>query len=160
MLDRGWTEIATTVKENYHLFDGFVVLHGTDSLAYTASALSFMMSDLGKPVILTGSQASIFALQSDAVDNLLGSLIIAGTFVVPEGKRTLFAFPFLLSGGPCVRMLSPVLTRIDVGQTKRDSGTDHGQSACSLAIRSSEETARLNFQPRRLMRLPAQTVIP
>ncbi|KAK0635224.1 asparaginase-domain-containing protein [Bombardia bombarda] len=80
----GWTEIATTVKENYHLFDGFVVLHGTDSLAYTASALSFMMSDLGKPVILTGSQASIFALQSDAVDNLLGSLIIAGTFVIPE----------------------------------------------------------------------------
>lgn len=66
------------------MFDGFVVLHGTDSLAYTASALSFMMSDLGKPVILTGSQASIFALQSDAVDNLLGSLIIAGTFVIPE----------------------------------------------------------------------------
>jgi len=80
----GWTEIALTIKENYHLYDGFVVLHGTDSLAYTASALSFMMSDLGKPVILTGSQASIFALQSDAVDNLLGSLIIAGTFVIPE----------------------------------------------------------------------------
>ena len=80
----GWTEIAMTIKENYHIFDGFVVLHGTDSLAYTASALSFMMSDLGKPVILTGSQASIFALQSDAVDNLLGSLIIAGTFVLPE----------------------------------------------------------------------------
>ncbi|KAK4467016.1 asparaginase-domain-containing protein [Cladorrhinum samala] len=80
----GWTEIAMTIKENYHLFDGFVVLHGTDSLAYSASALSFMMSDLGKPVILTGSQASIFALQSDAVDNLLGSLIIAGTFVLPE----------------------------------------------------------------------------
>ena len=79
-----WTEIAMTVKENYHLYDGFVVLHGTDSLSYSASALSFMMSDLGKPVILTGSQASIFALQSDAVDNLLGSLIIAGTFVIPE----------------------------------------------------------------------------
>lgn len=80
----GWTQIASTVKANYHLFDGFVVLHGTDSLAYSASALSFMLQDLGKPVILTGSQASIFALQSDAVDNLLGSLIIAGTFVIPE----------------------------------------------------------------------------
>ncbi len=80
----GWSEIAHAVRENYRLFDGFVVLHGTDSLAYTASALSFMMSDLGKPVILTGSQASIFALQSDAVDNLLGSLIVAGTFVIPE----------------------------------------------------------------------------
>ncbi|OAA66839.1 lysophospholipase-like protein [Niveomyces insectorum RCEF 264] len=80
----GWTAIAEAVRDNYPLFDGFVVLHGTDSLAYTASALSFMMADLGKPVILTGSQASIFALQSDAVDNLLGSLIIAGTFTIPE----------------------------------------------------------------------------
>ncbi|KAF4626353.1 hypothetical protein G7Y89_g11803 [Cudoniella acicularis] len=81
---KGWTQIATTVQDNYSLFDGFVVLHGTDSLAYTSSALSFMLSHLGKPVILTGSQASIFALQSDAVDNLLGSLIIAGTFMIPE----------------------------------------------------------------------------
>ncbi|OAQ63466.1 lysophospholipase [Pochonia chlamydosporia 170] len=79
-----WASMALCVKQNYHLFDGFVILHGTDSLAYTASALSFMMSNLGKPVILTGSQAPIFALQSDAVDNLLGSLIIAGTYVIPE----------------------------------------------------------------------------
>lgn len=76
--------MAMAVHENYHLFDGFVILHGTDSLAYTASALSFMMNSLGKPVILTGSQAPIFSLQSDGVDNLLGSLIIAGTFVIPE----------------------------------------------------------------------------
>lgn len=96
---KGWSQIAETVSNNYALFDGFVVLHGTDSLAYTASALSFMLSHLGKPVILTGSQgelsskvvpnradevASIFALQSDAVDNLLGSLILAGTFMIPE----------------------------------------------------------------------------
>lgn len=80
----GWEAMATTIRDNYHLFDGFVILHGTDSLAYTASALSFMLSNLGKPIILTGSQAPIFALQSDAVDNLLGSLIIAGTFVIPE----------------------------------------------------------------------------
>jgi len=80
----GWSQIATTIQNNYALFDGFVVLHGTDSLAYTSSALSFMCSHLGKPIIFTGSQASIFALQSDAVDNLLGSLIIAGTFMIPE----------------------------------------------------------------------------
>ncbi|KAH8733340.1 asparaginase-domain-containing protein [Ilyonectria robusta] len=79
-----WDAMAMAVHENYHLFDGFVILHGTDSLAYTASALSFMMNSLGKPVILTGSQAPIFSLQSDGVDNLLGSLIIAGTFVIPE----------------------------------------------------------------------------
>lgn len=80
----GWTQIATTIQNNYSLYDGFVVLHGTDSLAYTSSALSFMLSHLGKPIILTGSQASIFQLQSDATDNLLGSLIIAGTFMIPE----------------------------------------------------------------------------
>ncbi|RCI07487.1 hypothetical protein L249_4516 [Ophiocordyceps polyrhachis-furcata BCC 54312] len=79
-----WAAMASAVHENYHLFDGFVILHGTDSLAYTASALSFHFANLGKPVILTGSQAPIFALQSDAVDNLRGSLIIAGTFVIPE----------------------------------------------------------------------------
>ncbi|KPM38364.1 hypothetical protein AK830_g8203 [Neonectria ditissima] len=79
-----WDAMAQAVLENYHLFDGFVILHGTDSLAYTASALSFMMNSLGKPVILTGSQAPIFSLQSDGVDNLLGSLVIAGTFLIPE----------------------------------------------------------------------------
>ena len=84
MSAQDWAAMAMAVKDNYHLFDGFVILHGTDSLAHTASALSFMMSNLGKPVILTGSQAPIFTLQSDAVDNLLGSLIIAGTFIIPE----------------------------------------------------------------------------
>ena len=51
---QGWAEIARTISRNYTLFDGFVVLHGTDSLAYTGSALSFMLQNLGKPVILTG----------------------------------------------------------------------------------------------------------
>ncbi|KAI1438842.1 L-asparaginase [Xylaria sp. CBS 124048] len=98
----GWTAIASAIRANYHLFDGFVVLHGTDSLAYSASALSFMLSDLGKPVILTGSQASIFALQSDAVDNLLGSLIIAGTFVIPE--VCLFFHHKLYRGNRCTKV--------------------------------------------------------
>lgn len=51
---KGWDQIAQTIWRNYKLFDGFVVLHGTDSLAYTCSALSFMLQHLGKPVILTG----------------------------------------------------------------------------------------------------------
>ncbi|KAL8726481.1 MAG: hypothetical protein Q9166_006676 [cf. Caloplaca sp. 2 TL-2023] len=80
----GWTEIARTICRNYRSFDGFVVLHGTDSLAYTCSALSFMLQNLGKPVILTGSQAPMTELQNDATDNLLGSLIIAGHFMIPE----------------------------------------------------------------------------
>jgi lysophospholipase len=80
----GWDEIAKTVYRNYQLYDGFVILHGTDSLAYTASALSFMLQNLGKPVILTGSQAPMSELQNDATDNLLSSLIIAGHFMIPE----------------------------------------------------------------------------
>lgn len=80
----GWDLIAKAVFRNYQLFDGFVVLHGTDSLAYTCSALSFMLQHLGKPVIFTGSQAPMFELQNDATDNLLSSLIIAGHFMIPE----------------------------------------------------------------------------
>ncbi|KAL3429729.1 asparaginase-domain-containing protein [Aspergillus tetrazonus] len=81
---KGWAEIARTIERNYTLFDGFVVLHGTDSLAYTCSALSFMLQNLGKPVILTGAQAPMLELQNDATDNLLGSLVVAGHFMIPE----------------------------------------------------------------------------
>ncbi|PSK59352.1 lysophospholipase [Elsinoe australis] len=80
----GWDEIARSIYRNYTLYDGFVVLHGTDSLAYTSSALSFMLQNLGKPVILTGSQAPMMQLQNDATDNLLSSLVIAGHFMIPE----------------------------------------------------------------------------
>ncbi|KAI9860920.1 MAG: hypothetical protein M1813_005599 [Trichoglossum hirsutum] len=81
---KGWAEIAKTIFYNYQLFDAFVILHGTDSLAYTCSALSFMLQNLGKPVILTGSQSPMLELQNDATDNLLGSLVIAGHFMIPE----------------------------------------------------------------------------
>ena len=80
----GWIQIASVVANNYDLFDGFVILHGTDSLAYSCSALSFILEDLGKPVVLTGSQAPITELQNDATDNLLGSMIVAGHFAIPE----------------------------------------------------------------------------
>ncbi|GES58077.1 lysophospholipase [Aspergillus terreus] len=81
---KGWAEIARTIERNYTRFDAFVVLHGTDSLAYTGSALSFMLQNLGKSVVLTGSQAPMLELQNDATDNLLGSLVVAGHFMIPE----------------------------------------------------------------------------
>jgi 60kDa lysophospholipase len=81
---KGWSQIAKTIARNYTLFDGFVVLHGTDSLAYTCSALSFMLQNLGKPVILTGSQIPFFERRNDALENLLNSLDIAGHFMIPE----------------------------------------------------------------------------
>ncbi|RLU16364.1 hypothetical protein DMN91_012124 [Ooceraea biroi] len=79
-----WIRIANDIKESYEHFDGFVVLHGTDTLSYTASALSFMLEALGKIVILTGSQVPIFDTRSDGLDNFLASLVIAANFSIPE----------------------------------------------------------------------------
>ncbi|KAI9029271.1 asparaginase-domain-containing protein [Hyaloraphidium curvatum] len=79
-----WARIATDIELNYLLFDSFIVLHGTDTMAFTASALSFMLEALGKTVILTGSQIPLSEVRNDAVENLLGSLTIAGHYTIPE----------------------------------------------------------------------------
>lgn len=73
----GWAEIAKAIAENYDLYDGFVVLHGTDTMAYTASALSFMLLNLNKPVIITGSQLPIGEVRTDGEENLITALQIA-----------------------------------------------------------------------------------
>ncbi len=72
-----WAEIASIIAKNYERFDGFVVLHGTDTMAYTASALSFMLANLKKPVILTGSQLPIGEIREDGTLNLITALQIA-----------------------------------------------------------------------------------
>jgi len=77
-------KIAQSIFDNYKLYDGFVVCHGTDTMAYTASILSFMLENLSKTVVLTGSQIPIAELRNDAVDNLLGSLLVAGPYLIPE----------------------------------------------------------------------------
>ncbi|XP_015910491.2 L-asparaginase-like [Parasteatoda tepidariorum] len=79
-----WIKIAMAIKEAYEVFDGFTILHGTDTMAYTASALSFMLENLGKTVIITGSQIPLYEARSDGLHNFLGSLIIAGNYCVPE----------------------------------------------------------------------------
>ncbi|KAH6579413.1 hypothetical protein BSLG_010535 [Batrachochytrium salamandrivorans] len=79
-----WVKIARDIEVNYRLFDAFIILHGTDTMAYTASALSFMLENLGKTVIITGSQVPLAEVRNDAVENLLGALTIAGHFVIPE----------------------------------------------------------------------------
>ena len=85
-----WSRIVTIIEENYEHYDGFVILHGTDTMSFTASALSFMLEGLMKPVILTGSQLPIGALRTDGKENLITAIEIAaakapdGTPVVPE----------------------------------------------------------------------------
>lgn len=115
-----WIEIALDIKDNYNDYDGFVVVHGTDTMAYSVSALSFMLENLGKSVVFTGSQVHfcsyqqknpplqviyhwfgiameinycdasfvvqvpIYEQRNDGRDNLLGALVIAGHYVIPE----------------------------------------------------------------------------
>ena len=85
-----WKELASLIKEKYDGYDGFVVLHGTDTMAYSASALSFMLDNLAKPVIFTGSQLPVGSLRTDGKENLVSAIEVAssrdarGRAVVPE----------------------------------------------------------------------------
>ena len=85
-----WARMAHAVFDHYNDYDGFVILHGTDTMSYSGSALSFMLENLGKPVVLTGSQLPVGVLRSDAKENLLTAIEIAsamdeeGNALVPE----------------------------------------------------------------------------
>lgn len=86
----GWLHMAQMVYDHYEEYDGFVILHGTDTMSYSASALSFMLENLSKPVVFTGSQLPVGVLRSDAKENLLTAIEIAaakdeeGNAIVPE----------------------------------------------------------------------------
>lgn len=84
MMPKDWHQIAEHIKKNYDHYDGFVILHGTDSMAYTASALSFMLENLSKPIILTGSQLPLFETRNDARENLVNAILLAGRYPIPE----------------------------------------------------------------------------
>jgi L-asparaginase len=79
-----WQFIADDIAQHYADYDGFIILHGTDTMAYTSSALSFMLEDLRKPVIVTGSQIPLAELRSDGQTNLLNALYIAANYPIPE----------------------------------------------------------------------------
>lgn len=96
-----WNLMARTVKDNYNKYDGFVILHGTDTMAYSAAALSFMLEDLDKPVIFTGAQIPLCRLRSDGKDNLITSLLIAADGIVNE--VCLFFGDKLLRGNRAVK---------------------------------------------------------
>ena len=84
MTPADWQHIADDIAANYDKYDGFVILHGTDTMAFTASALSFMLKNLGKPVIVTGSQIPLAELRSDGQINLLNSLYVAANYPINE----------------------------------------------------------------------------
>ncbi|MGG2142129.1 asparaginase [Symbiopectobacterium sp. RP] len=123
-----WQAIAEDIQQHYDEYDGFVILHGTDTMAFTASALSFIMENLAKPLIVTGSQIPLAELRSDGQTNLLNALYVAANHPVNEvslffnnkllrGNRTTKAhadgfdafaspnFPMLLEAGIHIRRL-------------------------------------------------------
>ena len=79
-----WVKIARDIGEHYEGYDGFIVLHGTDTMAYTASALPFMLEGLRKPVVITGSQIPLCEVRNDARENIITSLLIAANYAIPE----------------------------------------------------------------------------
>ncbi|KAL7635038.1 UNVERIFIED_CONTAM: hypothetical protein RMT77_014023 [Armadillidium vulgare] len=106
-----WIRVAMDIKREYENFDGFVVLHGTDTLAYTASALSFMTENLGKPIVITGSQIPLFETRSDGKDNFIGSVIVAGLYPIPE--VTVFFNNKLYRGNRTVKVSTGSLDAFD-----------------------------------------------
>lgn len=91
-----WISLASDIEKYYDSYDAFIIVHGTDTMAYSASALSFLLENLGKTVIFTGSQIPFSELRNDAYDNLLGALTLAGHYIIPE--VTLFFHNYLLRG--------------------------------------------------------------
>lgn len=84
MTPDNWVTIAGDIREKYYDYDGFVVLHGTDTMSYTASALAFMLEGIEKPVIVTGSQIPLCEVRNDARGNIITALMLAGEYPIPE----------------------------------------------------------------------------
>ena len=79
-----WNKIGKNIADNYERFDGFVILHGTDTMSYSASALSFMLENLDKPVVFTGAQIPLCEIRSDGYNNIVSSVLIASEGIVKE----------------------------------------------------------------------------
>ena len=88
MAPRLWAHLVGIIADNYDSYDGFVILHGTDTMAYTASALSFMLENLTKPVVLTGSQLPIGQLRTDGKENLVTSIDLAASNLLRGNRST------------------------------------------------------------------------
>src|SRR5512137_1841444 len=84
MTPSDWHKIAADIAAHDEQYDGFIVLHGTDTMAYTASALPFMLHGLRKPVILTGSQIPLCEVRNDARANIITALLVAANYAIPE----------------------------------------------------------------------------
>jgi L-asparaginase len=138
---RHWAALAAQVAAAYERYDGFVVLHGTDTMAYSASALSFLLENLGKPVVFTGSQLPILASRSDAPGNLANALAIAGW---PSGK--LPCIPEVVIAFADVVLRGNRATKISTGAYRGFASPNHAPLA-RLGLDIAIDTARLRPRP-------------
>ena len=106
-----WKRLSRDIALNYANFDSFIVLHGTDTMAYTASALSMLLENLGKSVIVTGAQVPLSELRNDAIENVLGALMIAGAYIIPE--VTLYFASKLYRGNRTSKISNDALAAFD-----------------------------------------------
>ncbi len=146
MAVREWNAIASVIYENYESYEGFVVLHGTDTMAYTASALSFILSGLDKPVVLTGSQIPLSEIRSDGRDNLITSVLIAADGVVRE--VCLYFCGKLLRGNRAMKMSADGLVAFDSPNYPHlaDAGISIRYNLSALMKRKKAGTG-LDFSP-------------
>lgn len=144
MTVRDWNEIASVIYSNYKDYDGFVVLHGTDTMAYTAAALSFILDGLNKPVVLTGSQIPLAELRSDGRDNLVTSVLIAADGVARE--VCLYFSGKLLRGNRATKMSADQLVAFDSPNYPHlaEVGID---VKYNLAVIRKPESRTLNYRP-------------
>jgi len=156
-----WQYIAQDIKQHYNDYDGFVVLHGTDTMAYTSSALSFMFENLSKPVIVTGSQIPLSQLRSDGQVNVLNSLYIAANYPIAEvglffnnklyrGNRSIKAFAdgFNAFDSPNLPPLLEVGINIKVIEGK----------LTTAPFTQGSPTQKLDFEPLQLSNITPQPI--
>lgn len=136
-----WANLVRIISRNYNNYDGFVILHGTDTMAYTASALSFMLGNLTKPVILTGSQLPIGQLRTDGKENLVTSIELAAMKTrkaTPSFRRSVF-----ISVADCFAETAPRrLTPTDSMLSSRS--TIH---TCAMRASTSRSTPTTSLHP-------------
>lgn len=104
MTPKDWNKIIIDIHNNYNKYDGFLIIHGTDTMAYTASALSFGLQNLQKPIVITGSQVALEVIKNDGQNNLLTSLIYLQKYSIPE---VVIVFDNLILRGNRTRKVSP-----------------------------------------------------
>lgn len=111
METKDWLRLVADIDLNYQNFDAFIILHGTDTMSYTSSALSMLLENLGKPVVVTGAQVPLSELRNDAIENVLGALVVAST--QPIAEVTLFFASTLYRGNRVSKLSNSALSAFD-----------------------------------------------